>query len=145
MDSVLFDTSVYISALRLEEEALVNLRRIAPNTTVWLSSVVLGELYAGAAPRDSRVVERLERDFEKARRILVPNLSDWTLTGKVLARLAAEYDYEKIGQARLANDALLAMSAARNGIAVITANERDFATLARIRPFRWQVGLHPTI
>ena len=141
MDSVLFDTSVYISALRLEEEALINLRRIAPNTAVWLSSVVLEELYAGAAPRDSRIIARLERDFEKARRILVPNLSDWTLTGRVLARLAAEYDYERTGQVRLTNDALLAMSAARNGIKVITANERDFATLARIRPFRWQVGL----
>jgi hypothetical protein len=56
------------------------------------------------------VPERFERDFEKARRILVPNLNDWTQTGKVLARLAAKYDYEKIGQGRLTNDALIAMS-----------------------------------
>jgi hypothetical protein len=31
------------------------------------------------------------------------------------------------------------MSAARLGIVVLTANERDFAKLAEIRPFRWQV------
>jgi len=35
------------------------------------------------------VVERLEKDFDRAKRILVPNLSDWTQAGEVLARLAA--------------------------------------------------------
>jgi predicted nucleic acid-binding protein len=78
-----------------------------------LSAVVLEELYAGIAPRGRHVLERFERDFEKARRILVPNLNDWIHTGKVLARFAAKYDYEKIGQGRLTNDALIAMSAAR--------------------------------
>ena len=39
--------------------------------------------------RDCHVLERLERDFDKAKRILVPNLTDWTQAGKVLARLAA--------------------------------------------------------
>jgi|SRR5579863_1659798 len=54
------------------------------------------------------VVERLERDFDRAKRILVPNLSDWTQAGRVLARLAAKYNYEKIGQGPLTNDALIA-------------------------------------
>jgi predicted nucleic acid-binding protein len=103
--------------------------------------VVLEELYAGAKPRDSRVIERLENDFARAGRILVPNLKDWTLTGKVLARLVAEYDYETIGQTRLTNDALLAMSAARCGITIITANERDFGRLAHLHPFNWQIHL----
>jgi predicted nucleic acid-binding protein len=99
---------------------------LAANSPVWLSSVVLEELYAGVARRNRHVLERLERDFEKAKRILVPNLSDWTQTGKVLAQLAARYDYEQIGQGRLTNDALIAMSAGRSGITVITANARDF-------------------
>jgi predicted nucleic acid-binding protein len=85
------------------------------------------------------VLERFERDFEKARRILVPNLDDWTQTGKVLARLAATYDHEKIGQGRLTNDALIAMGAARLGITVIAANARDFMRLAEFRPFQWKV------
>jgi predicted nucleic acid-binding protein len=101
--------------------------------------VVLEELYAGVKPHDSRIVARLERDFDRAGRILVPNLSDWTLTGKLLARLAAKFDYERIGQACVTNDALMAMSAARRGITLVTANERDFALLAQIRPFQWQV------
>ena len=63
----------------------------------------------------------------------MPNLSDWTQTGKVLALLAAKHDYERVGQGRLTNDALVAMSAGRSGITVITANARDFARLAEFR------------
>jgi len=55
-----------------------------------------------------------------------------------LRRLADKYDYEKIGRGRLTNDALIAMSAARMGIRVITANENDFGRLAEFRDFAWQ-------
>src|SRR5579859_7858390 len=139
MQPVLFDSTIYISALRTGDEAVVSLKRLAGDSPIWLSAVVLKELYAGIAPRCRHVLERFERDFEKARRILVPNLNDWTHTGKVLARLAAKYDYKKIGQCRLTNDALIAMSAARLGITVITANARDFLRLADFRPFQWKV------
>jgi predicted nucleic acid-binding protein len=141
MGPVLLDTSIYITALRAGDDAVLKLRRFTPGSPVWLSSVVLEELYAGVKSRDFRIVERLERDFDKAGRMLVPNLSDWTLTGKLLARLAAKYGYEQIGQARLTNDTLVAMSAARRGITVITANERDFGRLAQFHPFQWQVPL----
>jgi len=141
MGPVLLDTSIYITALRAGDDAVLKLRRFTPGAPVWLSSVVLEELYAGVKSRDFRIVELLERDFDKAGRMLVPNLSDWTLTGKLLARLAAKYGYEQIGQARLTNDALVAMSAARRGITVITANERDFGRLAQVHPFQWQVPL----
>ncbi len=111
---------------------------------MWLSSLVLEELYAGVSLRARRAVERLERDFHRAKRILVPNLSDWTQTGKVLARLAAKYDYEQIGRGRLTNDALIAMSAGRLGITVITANARDFRKLAEFHSFQWRVNNPPT-
>ena len=139
MRPMLFDSSIYISALRRGSDAALGLRRLAPDAPVWLSSVVLEELYAGARDRDWHVVERLERDFDRAKRILVPNLSDWAQAGKVLARLAIKYGYEQIGQGRLTNDALIAMSAGRLGIRVITANERDFSRLAEFRTFQWQV------
>ena len=60
----------------------------------------------------------------------MPNLKDWAQAGKVLALLAAKYDFEKIARGRLTNDALIAVSAARTGMTVITANARDFARLA---------------
>jgi len=140
MQPALLDTSIYITALRAGDEAVLTLRRLlAPQAPLWLSAVVLEELYAGISRRDRHVVERLERDFERTQRILVPTLSDWSQAGKVLARLATEYDYEQIGKGRLTNDALIAMSAARQGITVITANQRDFSRLARFRTFRYEV------
>jgi predicted nucleic acid-binding protein len=82
----------------------------------------------------------LERDFDRARRILVPNLTDWTETGKVLALIAAKYGYERIGRGRLTNDALMAMSARRLGITLVTSNARDFGKLSEFRNFQWQVS-----
>jgi len=85
--------------------------RITSQGPLWLSAVVLEELYAGVSRQGRRIIDRLERDFERAQRILVPNFSDWIETGQVLARLAAEYGYEQIGKGRLTNDALIAVSA----------------------------------
>lgn len=140
MQPVLFDSSIYILSLRMRDDAALNLRRMAGGGPIWLSSVVLEELFAGVAAQHRRVVERLERDFERIGRILVPNLSDWTQIGKILARLAEKYGYEQIERGRLTNDALLAMSAGRLGITVITANARDFGKLAEFRRFQWRVN-----
>jgi predicted nucleic acid-binding protein len=139
MQPALFDSSIYIAALRRRDDAALTVRRMAADAPLWLSSVVLEELYAGAGDRERIVVERLERDFDRAKRILVPNLNDWTHAGKLLARLAAKYHFEQIGQGRLTNDALIAMSAGRLGVTVMTANERDFRRLAEFRRFHWRV------
>ena len=139
MRPALLDTSIYITALRAGKEAVGTLQRFAPQAPLWLSAVVLEELYAGISRRDRHIIERLEREFDRAERILVPTLSDWAQAGKVLAQLATEYDYEQIGKGRLTNDALIAMGAARKGITVITANRRDFARLARFRTFEYEI------
>jgi predicted nucleic acid-binding protein len=136
---VLFDSSVYITALRASTDSVTLLRRWVKESPLWLSSVVLEELYAGANPTDRRVLDRLERDFDKANRILVPSLRDWTLAGKILANVAQKHGYEKIGKARLTNDALISTSAARNGITVVTTNSRDFSLLAEFCPLQWQI------
>jgi predicted nucleic acid-binding protein len=137
--SALFDTSIYVAALRSGSEGVLTVRRLDSGSVVWLSSVVLEELYAGASGDARRVVERLERDFNAAKRILVPNLGDWTDAGRVLSRLAVKYDFEQIGQGRMTNDALIATSAGRLGASVITTNARDFQRLAEFHPFQWLV------
>ncbi|HEX3375830.1 MAG TPA: type II toxin-antitoxin system VapC family toxin [Candidatus Acidoferrales bacterium] len=140
MAAYLFDSSVYINAFRGNHESLAALQTRQHSTNpVWLSSVVLEELFAGAGPKGLKVVEQLQRDFEKARRILVPALTDWAETGKVLRRLAIKYGYEQIGRARLTNDALIATSAGRVGVTVITANARDFARLSEFAAFTWSI------
>lgn len=139
MPPVMFDSSIYIAALRIRHDAALELRRLAGGEPIWLSSVVLEELYAGASVKNRHIVERFERDFDRAGRVLVPNRKDWAHAGKVLALVAAEYDFEQIGRGRLSNDALIAMSAARTGVTVITANARDFEKLAKFRRFSWNV------
>ena len=135
---ILFDSSIYIAALRPGGDPSLLSRRWTSEAPLWLSSVVLEELYAGSRSHNRRELERLERDFAKARRLLVPNLGDWTTTGRILAGIAEKHGYEKIGQARLTNDALIATGAARLGIRVLTINARDYALLASFCPLRWE-------
>jgi predicted nucleic acid-binding protein len=47
--------------------------------------------------------------------------------------------HEQIGNGRLTNDALIAVSAGRLGIRVITTNERDFRRPAEFGTFEWQL------
>lgn len=141
MQPAILDSSVYISAMRRGDASILALRRLSSDTPIWLSAVVLEELYAGAIGRVRQLVEKMERDFDGVKRILVPNLADWTQAGQVLAGLAGKYGYEKIGQGRLANDTLIAMSAARIGARVITINERDFRRLAEFRSFQWETTM----
>ena len=135
---VLFDSSVYIAALRPGGDPALLAQRWTMESPLWLSAVVLEELHAGSRPADRRVLEKLERDFDKAGRLLVPNLGDWTSAGNILATIARKFGYEKIGRARLTNDTLIATSAARRGIRVLTINARDYALLARFCPLQWE-------
>jgi len=62
--------------------------------------------------------------------------------GKILAAAAPKYGCER-SEVRLTNDALVATSAARNGITVISTNSRDSALLAKFcKPgFLWSSRL----
>ncbi len=137
---ILFDSSVYIGAFRGAQDTGLIFERWRREAPIWVSSVVLEELYAGADAAGAKLIEKMEKDFDWVRRVLVPNLSDWTQTGRTLAKIGAKYGYERIGQARLTNYALIALSAARCGITVITANARDFERLSEFCPLQWRVG-----
>ncbi len=137
---VLFDSSIYIRSFRDEGVTGLALLRWLGPAPIWGSAVVLEELYAGVSSRDHRIVKKIEQEFERARRLLVPNQRDWTRAGQLLNHIANKYGYESIGRSRLTNDALIAVSAARCGIEVITGNARDFARLAEFCPLEWRVG-----
>jgi predicted nucleic acid-binding protein len=137
---VLFDSSIYIRSLREEGVTGLTLLRWLGPAPIWGSSVVLEELYAGVSSRDHRIVKKIEQEFERANRLLVPNHRDWTRTGQVLNRIGNKYGYGSIGRPRLTNDALIGTSAARCGIEVITGNARDFARLAEFCPLHWRLG-----
>ncbi len=137
MQAILFDTSVYIASLRQGDESILQTRNVLHAAPLWLSAVVLEELYAGASANGRKRLNKLEHDFAKTHRLLVPQLSDWARTGHILASIGEKYGYEQIGRARLTNDTLLATSAARLGILVVTANTRDFARIAEFCPVKW--------
>jgi predicted nucleic acid-binding protein len=61
--AVLFDTSISIAALRLGENAVPALGWMG-DSPVWLSSVVMEELFSGANSRQISLLEQIERDFE---------------------------------------------------------------------------------
>src|SRR5256885_8756651 len=132
MPGIVFDTSVYISALRQGDETILNLRRAARSRDqkprpLWLSAVVLHELYLGAeGPRARKELQRLEREFVKIDRLLIPSRNDWATAGLVLSKVGRKFGFELIGRARLTNDALIAMSCASRGLVVQTKNLGDF-------------------
>jgi predicted nucleic acid-binding protein len=143
MAGILFDTSVYITALRQGGEGLLERRRArltrdGKSQPLWLSAVVLAELYAGAAEKGARQqLLRFERTFASLNRLLVPTQQDWSLAGQVLAQLGKKYGYEQAGRTRLVHDTLIAMSAARRGLTIVTYNEEDFRRVAEFRPLSW--------
>ena len=70
MSGIVFDTSIYISAKRRDDVSIFTSRRANRKGTtkdapLWLSAVVLEELYAGAQDkRLMKLLSRLEKDFE---------------------------------------------------------------------------------
>jgi predicted nucleic acid-binding protein len=144
LSGILFDTSVYISALRRSDLSVFTQKYLvaegeSKSQPLWLSSVVLEELFVGAMTgKLIKLLEKLERDFQKANRLLVPNQHDWTTGGKVLSLVGRKYGFEEVKKARMTNDCLIAMSVARNGLTVLTHNADDFRMIAEFRPFKWQ-------
>lgn len=137
--SVVFDASVYIRALRQGNSNILQKRR-DENASFWLSAIVLEELYAGASDKKSvKTLTKFEIEFNKVNRLLVPNQTDWSAVGQILNKIGAKYGFDKIGKARLTNDMLLAMSIARNGFKLFTANAKDFKLIEEFREFDWEV------
>jgi predicted nucleic acid-binding protein len=135
MDKALFDASVYIRAWR-ERRSEFLVSRTWSGARVYLSAVVGAELLRGV--RDTaarRAVRKLWRDFEKAKRLVIPQANDWHEAGVVLAQLARKHGYESLGQARLVHDVLIALSGRRLGITVVTLNLTDFERIAAFRRF----------
>jgi len=144
MTGIVFDTSVYISAIRRGDESILDLRRASrgpdgKSQPLWLSSVVLSELLVGASDRKSRRrVLDFEKEFAQVNRVLVPTQSDWRLAGEVLSLVGQKYGFEQVGRARMTNDALISMSVARTGFTVLTKNPDDFKKIAEFRSFNWE-------
>jgi predicted nucleic acid-binding protein len=131
---VVIDTNLYINWLNEGRHEQVLFQRDAVK---YLSAVVVLELYAGAfSPRDRRVLRGVVAAFERAGRMLVPSGAVWEEAGHVLRALQASRGSGGAGYPSLVNDVLIALSARTVGATVMTSNERDFAAIRRVRPFK---------
>ncbi|HQU92570.1 MAG TPA: type II toxin-antitoxin system VapC family toxin [Pyrinomonadaceae bacterium] len=141
MPGVLLDTSVYVNAFRSGNLDVFSDRTMPVNQDgerlpVWLSAVVLEELLAGAnLPKVRKLLKELENDFTGVNRFLVPSGRDWVKTGSLVNKIGLKYSFEDLGRSRLTNDALIAASAARNGLTVLTGNPKDFSRIAEFMSF----------
>ena len=134
MQRVIIDTNVYIDWINDGKYETVIFQRDAVKH---LSAVVIMELGAGAfSARDRRLVHELASAFAKAGRVVAPTVSMYQEAGEVLRQLQQSLGYTLASAHGLANDVLIALSARSIGAVVITQNDRHFAAIQKIRPFK---------
>ena len=139
MNGIMLDSSVYIDAFRRHDLSILSDRRVeldGQKMIIYLSAVVLAELYAGATDvRVKRLLAKLERDFDKTGRLLQPALGDWSICGQTLLSIGKKHGFEMIRRSRIMNDCLIALTARRLGLRVLTVNAKDFRMIAEFRQF----------
>jgi predicted nucleic acid-binding protein len=127
-----YDTNIYIS--RLAE-------MLPPLKTLYASSVVLLERMTAANNR-SEYNSHLAawQKAQKEKLLLVPTAEDWKKAGQISYNLAQERKQQAGGKSpkltakvkqEIALDCLLAVTAARQGVMVITTNSADFEAIKR--------------
>jgi len=132
---VVFDTTVYVAALRegIDGAAFARIRDRTPRT--FLASVVSAELRAGAVDRVGRLaVRELVEQFDRLGRIVTPDARSWNLAGDALGNIRRREPALRAKVTSLWNDALIALSARQIGASVVTGNVRDFELLHRFMP-----------
>ena len=120
------DTSVYIPFInRGIAHPVIEIPHGHP--LIYMSAVVMEELYAGALDASSiKLLDKMHDTFSRMGRLVVPDATDWQKTGKIVAQLGRKYGFEEMFLARITHDVLIAASARRTGAAVVTNNLKDF-------------------
>jgi predicted nucleic acid-binding protein len=134
----LLDTTVYIDALqgRLPNSVEIVIR--AGN--LWHSTVTEAELAAVAGlldpshPGTQRVIAQIAASVElrRAHRILAPDRDAWREAGILAGILTRLQQYGKSERRKTLNDALIFLTAAKNGCVVLTRNIKDFDLLMQL-------------
>jgi predicted nucleic acid-binding protein len=128
-----YDTSVIIS------RKISDLHEMPQNYV--MSAVVLMELLSSAADRTmSKVYERLFRQYQRDKLLIVPTDEDWLFASRILFLLTQARRWEQKGKLtrlsagasqHIALDVLIAVSARRWKAQVVTENWSDFKAIQR--------------
>jgi len=141
---VIFDTSIYIGAIRAGLSSPLSERLQDDLPRSYLSAVVSAELRAGA--RDEvgrRVVHGFTMWAHRAGRLVTPTVASWERAGDVLARVRARESGLGSRLGLLWNDLLIALSSRQIGARVVTADARDFELLRRYVQMDMEVVAEP--
>jgi len=128
MHLAILDTNIYIGHWEkgLYQKFLETLRRAY---IIRHSAVVLSELRRGARTQDAeRLVMML---YRLARICWEPTTSDWWEAGRLIQKIGDAEGWDRNKRRDSQNDALIALTARRDGATVVTADLSDFNLLAR--------------
>ena len=133
---VLFDTNVWIEFFR-NPDGKEEFESRTSRPLCYMSSVVAMELFAGCrGARQQQAMSSFLKPFENAGRLVTPDHGVFLESGRILAKLGID-GINLAHRRQLLSDVLIAVSAARAGIVVVTANAKDFARIAHHSPVRW--------
>lgn len=135
---LLLDTTVYIDALQENLPGDVEIVLRAGN--LWHSTVTESELAALAGlldpkhPDTASAVAQVAASIEQRpeHRILSPDRDIWREAGILAGLLARLQRYGKSEQRKALNDALIYLTASKNGCVVLTRNVLDFDLLMQL-------------
>ncbi len=138
---LLLDTSVYIDELQGKLLPRVNVK--LERSQLWHSAVSESELAAilGLLNPDHKDTPSIIKfvsillDGRQEHRILIPDQEVWREAGILSGELARLQGYGKSDRRRALNDALIFLSAAKQGCSVLTRNVADFDLLMQLAPF----------
>jgi predicted nucleic acid-binding protein len=135
---LLLDTTVYIDVLqgKLPDYAEIALR----TGDLWHSTVTESELAALAGlldpnhPDTASAIAKVAASIElrPEHRILTPDRDIWRNAGILAGLLARLQQYGKNEQRKALNDALIYLTASKNGCVVLTRNFSDFDLLMQL-------------
>ena len=133
---ILLDASIYIPFIN-KGVSYPFLELEVEKPVVYLSAVVIKELYAGAFDNNSiELLDELYGVFYSTGRLIVPFASDWQKAGKVVAKLGRKYGFEEKFLSKIQNDVLIALSARQIGAILVTHNAKDFLRIKEFVDFK---------
>jgi len=140
LPKVLLDTTVYIDKLQGKFPPSIDV--LLDATSIWHSTVteceltVLVGLLDPNHPDSARAIQELIGSIESrvTHRIVNPDEDVWREAGMLAGLVARLQQYGKAEQRRVLNDALIFLSAAKFGLAVLTRNVADYDFLMQLAP-----------
>src|SRR6266540_1371186 len=125
----ILDTAVYIDHWEGVPALEDVLAKICPGFIVRHSSVVLSELRRGARTVAAR--RRVSALYKIAAIQWAPTAEDWWSAGDLVRTIGDAHDWDVAKRREFQNDALIALTARRQGATLVTRNRRDFAWLEK--------------